>query len=87
MQAGESEQKARVSQANISTFSVDSETDYIVEWRVNEYLVNILIDTSAAATIVSNNVWEKMSRTDKCHWKEVSGSTRDPTSTEFYHTY
>ena len=58
--AGESEQKARVSQANISTFSVDSETDYIVEWRVNEYLVNILIDTGAAATIVFNNVWEKM---------------------------
>ena len=54
--AGEGEQKAHVSQTNIPTFSVDSESDYVVEGRVNGYPVNILIDTGAAATIVSSDV-------------------------------
>ena len=55
--AGEGEQKAHISQTNIPTFSVDTD---IVEGRVNRYLVNILIDTGAAATIVSCDVWEKI---------------------------
>ena len=59
--AGEGEQKAYVSQTNIPTFSVDTESDYVVEGRVNGYPVNILIDTGAAATIVSSDVWEKKS--------------------------
>ena len=57
---GKGEQKAHVSQTNIPTFSVDTESDYIVDGWVNRYPVNILIDTSAAATIVSNDVWEKI---------------------------
>ena len=57
--AGKGEQKVHVSQTNIPTFSVDTESDYVVvEGSVNGYPVNILIDTSAAATIVSSNVWE-----------------------------
>ena len=57
--AGEGEQKVHVSQTNIPTFSVDTESDYVVvEGSVNEYSVNILIDTCAAATIVSGKVWE-----------------------------
>ena len=58
--AGDDEQKAHVSQTNISTFSVDSESDCVVEGRVNGYPVNVLIDTAAAATIVSNNEWKKI---------------------------
>ena len=58
--AGKGEQKAHVSQTNIPTFSVDTESDYIVEGRVNRCLVNILIDTGAAATIVLSDVWEKI---------------------------
>ena len=58
--AGEGEQKAHISQTNIPTFYVDTESDYIVEGRVNGYPVNILIDTDAAASIVSSHVWEKI---------------------------
>ena len=58
--AGEGKQKAHVSQSNVPTFSVDTESDYIVEGRVNGYPVNILIDAGAAASIVSNHVWEKI---------------------------
>ena len=58
--AGEGEQKAHLSQTNIPTFSIDTESNYVVEGRVNRYPVNILIDTGAAATIVSSDTWEKI---------------------------
>ena len=58
--AGEGEQKAHICQINIPTFSVDTESDYVVKGRVNRYPVNILIDTGAAATIVSSDLWEKI---------------------------
>ena len=56
--ASEGEQKAHVSQTNIPTFSVDTESDYALEGRVNGYSVNILNDTGAVAT--TSDVWEKI---------------------------
>ena len=51
---GESE-----AQPSIPTFSVTDETDNLLEGRVNGIPTKILIDTGAAATVLSSKAWEK----------------------------
>ena len=84
--AGEGEQKAHVSQTNIPTFSVDTVSDYVDEGCVDGYPVNILSGNYCLQRRMGKNK-VSWSRTDKCHRKEVSGCTRHPALTKWYHTY
>ena len=44
----------------VPTFSVLSQSDYVIQGQVNGVSINILVDTGAATTVLSARAWEKI---------------------------
>ena len=44
----------------VPTFSVSSQSDYVIQGQVNGVSINILVDTGAATTVLSARAWEKI---------------------------
>lgn len=63
-QACEGKQEARetsiLTEATIPTFSIGSKKGFVLEGQINAVNVSILVDTGAAATVLSKEVWDRV---------------------------
>ena len=49
-----------VTEATIPTFSIGSKKGFVLEGQINAVNVSILVDTGAAATVLSKEVWDRV---------------------------
>ena len=64
-QPSEGEQKARNQDSTtavptVPTFSISSQSDYIIQGLVNGVAIDVLVDTGAAITVLSIEAWRKV---------------------------
>ena len=75
----------------IPTFSISSESEYLLSGSVNGIPASILVDTGAATTVLAKEVWDVLvaktpeaQLTGECSWKKACWCARDPTTTAWY---
>ena len=53
-----------ISESTVPTFSISSKKGFVLNGQINGVTVSIIVDTGAAATVLSKEVWDRVNTTE-----------------------